>query len=96
MAKQFKAENFDPKKWVDLIEMSGAKYAGMCAVHHDGYIMWDTDITDLCAGKTGPKRDLAGELFRELKSRGLKTIASFHHGRTIKHFTDVEKKLKAE
>jgi alpha-L-fucosidase len=96
LAKQFKAEKFDPKKWVDLIEMSGAKYAGMCAVHHDGYIMWDTDITDLCAGKTGPKRDLAGELFAELKSRGLKTIASFHHGRTVKHFEKVAKHLKKD
>ena len=86
LAKQFKAENFDPVYWADLIEKSGAKYAGMCAVHHDGFCMWDSDITDFSAGKTGPKRDVNGELFAELKKKGIKTMASFHHGRTVKHF----------
>lgn len=96
LAKQFTAENFDPVYWADLIEKSGAKYAGMCAVHHDGFCMWDSDITDFSAGKTGPKRDVNGELFTELKKRGLKTIASFHHGRTVKHFEGIVKKLKAD
>ena len=95
LAKQFTASNFDAAYWADLIEKSGAKYAGMCAVHHDGYCMWDSKITDLCAGKTGPQRDVNGELFTELKKRGIKTIASFHHGRTIKHFSLIEEKLKA-
>ncbi|MCK4922526.1 MAG: alpha-L-fucosidase [Bacteroidales bacterium] len=96
LARKFTASNFDAKYWVDLIEKSGAKYAGMCAVHHDGYCMWDSEITDLCAGKTGPGRDLNGELFQELKKRGIKTIASFHHGRTIKHFSEIETKLLAD
>jgi len=96
MAKQFKAEKFDPVYWAELIEKSGAKYAGMCAVHHDGYLMWDSEHTDLCAGKTGPERDLNGELLAELKNRGIKTIASFHHGRTVKHFEGVIKKLKQD
>ncbi|WP_289053788.1 alpha-L-fucosidase [Carboxylicivirga marina] len=96
MAKQFKAEKFDPVYWADIIEKSGAKYAGMCAVHHDGYLMWDSEHTDLCAGKTGPERDLNGELLAELKNRGIKTIASFHHGRTVKHFEKVVKTLKAD
>ncbi|MCD6354642.1 MAG: alpha-L-fucosidase [Prolixibacteraceae bacterium] len=96
LAKKFTASNFDAAYWAELIEKSGAKYAGMCAVHHDGYCMWDSEVTDLCAGKTGPGRDIAGELFEELKKKGIKTIASFHHGRTIKHYTDIEKKLKAE
>jgi len=96
LAKTFTASNFDASYWADLIEKSGAKYAGMCAVHHDGYCMWDSEVTDLCAGKTGPKKDVNGEFFKELKKRGIKTIASFHHGRTIKHFSEIEKELLAE
>jgi len=96
LAKQFTASNFDPEYWADLIEKSGAKYGGMCAVHHDGFCMWDSEITDFSAGKLGPKRDLNGELFTELKKRGLKTIASFHHGRTVKHFEGIVKKLKLD
>ncbi|TKG93730.1 hypothetical protein EYV94_15920 [Puteibacter caeruleilacunae] len=95
LAKKFKAEAFDPIYWADLIEKSGAKYAGMCAVHHDGYCMWDSEVTDFCAGKLGPKRDVNGELLAVLKKRGIKTIASFHHGRTVKHFDGIVKKLKS-
>ena len=93
MAKQFTASNFKASYWADLIEESGAKYAGMCVVHHDGYLMWDSNITDFCAGKLGSKRDLAGELFSELKNRNIKTIASFHHGRTVKHYEKLVKHL---
>lgn len=96
LAKKFTASNFDAAYWADLIEKSGAKYAGMCAIHHDGYAMWDSDVTDLCAGKTGSERDLAGELFKELKEREIKTIASFHHGRTVKHYSLLEKDLKKD
>lgn len=95
LAAKFNADGFDASHWADLIEKSGAKYAGMCAIHHDGYAMWDSDVTDLCAGKLGPKRDLNGELLTELKKRNIKTISSFHHGRTVKHFNGLVEKLKA-
>ncbi|MDZ8117041.1 alpha-L-fucosidase [Pontiella agarivorans] len=86
VAENFTAKGFDPVKWADLVKESGAKYAGTCAVHHDGYLMWDSEITDFCAGKIGAKRDLVGELFAELEKRNIKTIASFHHARTKKFF----------
>jgi alpha-L-fucosidase len=36
----------------------------MCPVaeHHDGFAMWDSNVTPWCAGKMGLKRDLIGEL----------------------------------
>ena len=68
----------------------------MCAVHHDGYCMWDSEYVDYCAGKLGAKRDFVGELFTELKRNNIKTIASFHHGRTFKHFEKVMKHLKKD
>ena len=94
LAKQFKAENFDPDYWAEVIQKSGAKYAGIAAMHHDGYAMWDSDVIDLCAGKLGPERDLLGEIFTALKARNLKTFTSFHHARTFKHYQSIIRKLK--
>lgn len=86
ICEDFTAKGFDAKAWAELVEYSGAKYAGMCAIHHDGYMMWDSDVSDFCAGKTGAKRDLLGELYAELEKRNIKTIASFHHSRSQEFF----------
>ncbi|QZT36732.1 alpha-L-fucosidase [Halosquirtibacter xylanolyticus] len=94
MANLFKAKKFDPVYWADLIEKSGAKYAGIAAVHHDGFCMWDSDITDLCIGKLGAKRDVMQELYDELNKREIKTIATFHHGRTYAHYQAIRNRFK--
>ena len=94
LAAQFTAKKFDANKWADLVEKSGAKYAGLAAVHHDGYVLWDSEYTDFSAGKLGAKRDLFGELLTAFEDRGLKTIASFHHARTFKHYEKLIRKLK--
>ncbi|WP_111708229.1 alpha-L-fucosidase [Lutibacter citreus] len=94
LCEDFKAEAFDPVSWADLIKRSGAQYAGICAIHHDGYAMWDSEVTPHSAGKTGPKRDLFGEMMTEIKKRNLKTIATFHHARTYQQFVHIRKNLK--
>ncbi|AWB65839.1 alpha-L-fucosidase [Saccharobesus litoralis] len=77
----FKAEHFDPAEWAQLFKDSGAKFAGPVAQHHDGFAMWDSQVNPWNAKDMGPKRDILGELFSELKQRDLKTIATFHHAR---------------
>jgi len=94
LAKQFNPEKFDPAYWADLIKRSGARYAGICAIHHDGYAMWDSDVMDFNAGKLGPRRDLLGEILTEIEKRGMKTMTSFHHARTYKHFQGLVKRLE--
>lgn len=93
LCNDFTSKGFDPVKWANLVQESGAKYAGMCAVHHDGFLMWDSNVTNFCAGKTGAKRDLIGELFYELEKRNIKTIASFHHARTKRFFDGFQKRF---
>ena len=77
----FTAEHFDPEDWAALFESTGAKFAGPVAQHHDGFAMWDSDINPWNAADMGPKRDITGELFKSLRKRNLKTIATFHHAR---------------
>lgn len=79
----FKAEKFNPDEWADIIKRSGAKYAGIALVHHDGFGLWDSDINKYNVGKMGPKRDLYGDLVKSLRKEDLKIIATFHHIRTF-------------
>jgi len=79
----FKAENWDPAEWAELMKASGARYAGMAVVHHDGFLLWDSDINQWNAKNMGPKRDCFGEYVQALRQEGLKTIATFHHIRTF-------------
>ncbi len=74
----FTAENFDPVEWADLFEKAGAKFAGPVSEHADGFAMWDSDITEWDAKDMGPKRDIMGELEKEIRKRDMKFIATFH------------------
>ena len=76
----FTAEDYDPGEWAEVIAKSGAKYV----VHHDGFGLWDSDVSDWNVGKMGPRRDLYGGLVTELcKKPDMKIIATFHHIRTF-------------
>jgi alpha-L-fucosidase len=78
----FKAEHFDADDWAELFVRSGARWAGPVCEHHDGYSMWDSDMTPWNAMDTGPKRDVTGELEKAIKKRNLKFVTTFHHERS--------------
>lgn len=81
--EQFKAEKYDPKVMLQLMIDAGAKFGGLGAVHHDGFLMWDSAINRWNAGQMGPKRDLYGEFVTEARKQDdFKVVASFHHART--------------
>ena len=67
----FKAENYDPAAWARLFKQSGAKYIVPVAEHHDGFAMYDSDLTRWNAVDMGPKRDLIGDLAKAVKAEGL-------------------------
>jgi len=68
----FKAENYDPAKWVDFAVAAGAKYIFVNAKHHDGFCLWPSRVTNRNAFKMGPKRDLIGPLAEAARNKGLK------------------------
>ena len=74
----FKAEPYDPAAWAALFKRAGAKYVIPVAEHHDGFAMWNSDLTEWCAGKMGPKRDLIGDLAKAVKNQGLIFGVSSH------------------
>jgi len=90
IVRRFKAEKFDPDQWAKLFDDAGAKYVVLTAEHHDGFALWDSDLTDWCAAKVGPRRDLVGDLGAAVRRRGLKYAPSYHRERHTGFFA-VEK-----
>ena len=90
-AQMFKAENFNANEWADLFVKAGARFAGPVAEHHDGYSMWDSEITPWNTKDTGPGRDITGELAEAIKGRGMKFITTFHHARNLQRYKGKEK-----
>ncbi|MCC6972980.1 MAG: alpha-L-fucosidase [Anaerolineae bacterium] len=74
----FKAERFDPARWVDLFKRAGAKYVVPVAEHHDGFAMYDSALTRWNAAQMGPKRDIIGDLAKAARQAGLVFGLSSH------------------
>lgn len=69
---QFRAQNWNPAAWIQLIKDSGAKYWVLTTKHHDGFALWPTETSDRNSMKLGPHRDLVGDLIAANRGSGLK------------------------
>jgi alpha-L-fucosidase len=74
----FKAEHYDPQAWAHLFKESGARYVVPVFEHHDGFQMYDSNLSDWTAVKMGPHRDLVGDLEKATRAEGLHFGASSH------------------
>ncbi|MFY0625811.1 MAG: alpha-L-fucosidase [Reichenbachiella sp.] len=83
--EQFNPSAFDAKEWADLFAMSGAKFAGPVAMHHDNFAMWDSKATRWNSMNYGGI-DPSAALKKEIEGKGMKFMGSFHHAFTWKYF----------
>ena len=74
----FKAEKFDAGEWADLFKKSGARFVMPVAEHHDGFAMYDSELSNWCASKMGPCKDTIGLLKEATEARGLVFCFSSH------------------
>ena len=88
--EEFDPSAFDAKEWADLFEISGAKFAGPVAMHHDNFAMWDAKSTRWNSMNYGGY-DPSGELKKEIEARGMKFMGSFHHAFTWQYFAGAHK-----
>ncbi|MCE1200161.1 MAG: alpha-L-fucosidase, partial [Marinilabiliales bacterium] len=42
----FNPREFNPAEWVSMAKNAGMKYITITSKHHDGFCMWDTQLTD--------------------------------------------------
>jgi alpha-L-fucosidase len=83
------AKHFTPKpnaalEWAKLARKAGQKYMVMTTKHHEGFCMWDTKLTNYCAAKQGPGRDLVREFVDAARAEGMRvgfyySLMDWHH-----------------
>lgn len=74
----FTAAKWDPKAWAEVFKKSGAAWVQLSAQHHDRFALWDSALTKWDAKDMGPKRDLVGDLAKEVRAQGMKFGVSNH------------------
>lgn len=93
----FTADQFDAASWAELFKEAGASYVVPVAEHHDGFMMYRSEISHWNAWEMGPKRDVLFELTEECKKRGMVNGASTHraeHWFFMGHGKDFESDIK--
>ncbi len=68
---EFKAENYDPRRWVALARSAGMRYLTLTACHGNGYCLFDTKTYDRNAVKGAPGRDLVREFVDACREGGM-------------------------
>ena len=72
LADQFKPKPNAARDWARLARRAGQKYMVMTTKHHEGFCNFDTKLTDYCATKRGPGRDLVREYVDAARGEGLR------------------------
>lgn len=74
----FQAEKFNPDEWAELFAKAGARYVVPVAEHHDGFQMYESEISHWNAAEMGPERNVLGELKKACEEQGMTIGASTH------------------
>ncbi len=83
--KQFNPEDFDANEWVQIAKNAGMKYIVITSKHHDGFCLWDSDVTEYDIMDFAPfKRNILKELSEACEKEGIRlcfyhSIMDWHH-----------------
>jgi alpha-L-fucosidase len=83
----FRAERWEPDRWVELFKRAGAKYIVPVGEHHDGFPMYDCVVSQWTSVRMGPHRDIVGELSRAVRNQRLKLGVSSHRAFNWSYYT---------
>jgi len=72
LADRFDPSNFDATAIARLARQAGCKYLCFTTMHHDGFCLYDSKLTDFTSVQRGPKRDLTAELVEACRREGLR------------------------
>ncbi len=86
LADQFDPQQFDADAWVALAKCAGMKYIVLTAKHHDGFSMFQTDVSRFNVVDGTPfGRDVVAELADACRRHGLKLGLYYSHVREWRH-----------
>jgi len=84
---QFNPTEYDPQEWVALAKSAGMKYITITSKHHDGFAMWDSQISDYdIVERTPYRKDVLKMLADECAKEGIKLF--FYHSHLDWHHPD--------
>lgn len=80
----FDPDLYDPASWARDAREAGMKYAVITSKHHEGFCLWDSQLTDYKATETPIGRDLLREWVDAFRAEGLKvgfyhSVIDWHH-----------------
>jgi len=84
LASEFNPRYFKPKEWIRLAKESGMKYIVFTTKHHDGFCLWDSNLTDYTSVKAVARRDFVRELVDACHADGMPvglyfSLIDWHH-----------------
>ena len=81
---QWDPTNFDADAWARMAKDAGMKYIVITSKHHDGFCLFDSEVSEWDVGDAPNKRDIMRELSDACRRHGLKfctyhSIMDWHH-----------------
>jgi alpha-L-fucosidase len=83
---RFEPDLFEPREWAREARGAGMRYFVVTTKHHDGFCLWDSDLTDYKVTNTPWGRDLIGPLVHAFRAEGLRV--GFYHSLLDWHHPD--------
>ena len=82
--EHFDPDLYDPAAWAQAARRAGMRYAVITSKHHDGFCLFDSQLTDYKATRTPAGRDLLGPFVEAFRAEGLKvgfyySLIDWHH-----------------
>ncbi len=80
----FYPDLYDPNVWAEEAKNAGMRYFVVTTKHHDGFCLWDSDLTDYKVTNTPWGRDVLAPMVEAFRSRGLRvgfyhSLIDWHH-----------------
>ena len=80
----FDPDLYDPRQWARDAKAAGMEYAVITTKHHDGFCLFETDLTHYKAPNTPAGRDLIRPFVDACRAEGLKigfyySLIDWHH-----------------
>jgi len=93
LARRFQPKPNAARDWARLARQAGQKYMVMTTKHHEGFCHFDSKLTDYCAPKQGPGRDLVKEYVEAARAEGMRvgfyySLMDWHHPDGVRCATD--------
>ncbi len=76
-ADQFNPVNYNAEEWVRMAKDAGMKYIVITSKHHDGFCLWNSDVSDFDMERTPYKKDLLKDLAKACKKENI-TLCFYH------------------